>query len=236
MRIADSRERVVRHARIAEAPLSLGIRLRRLRLRFTEAELERRFQDQYFRDNIGYVRAAQVLAIGAWAFFGLFRAPARAPEWYIASHLVAMGVIALILGLSYVRWYSRWWQWPIVALVLVNTVLLGLHRMVTGHPADWGGVVGLLLILAFAYVLLRLHYLYASLAGVLAIVCFNLTRVAFQAPGDIELAEPDIYLLAFAVFGTAAAFALERFARLLFLRERELDRERERGSRRVLPT
>jgi hypothetical protein len=65
MRIADGREGVVRPARIAEAPLSLGIRLRRLRLRFTDAELERRFQDQYFRDNIGYVRAAEVLAIGA---------------------------------------------------------------------------------------------------------------------------------------------------------------------------
>jgi len=238
MRIAEGRERVMRPARIAEMPPSLGIRLRRLWLRFTDAELERRFQDQYFRDNIGYVRSAQVLAIGAWAFFGLFRAPALAPEWYLAIHIVAIGVIAVSLGLSYVRWSSRWWQWPIVALVLVCTVLLGLHRIVTGHPADWGGVVGLMLILAFAYALLRLQYPYASLAGVLAIVCFNLTRVAFQAPRDIELVEPDIYLLAFAVFGTAAAFALERFARLLFLRERELDRERERGDdllRNILP-
>jgi hypothetical protein len=50
--------------------------------------------------------------------------------------------------------------------------------MVTRHPADWGGVVGLMLILAFAYALLRLQYPYAALAGVLAIVCFNLTRVA----------------------------------------------------------
>jgi hypothetical protein len=31
--------------------------------------------------------------------------------------------------------------------------------------------------------------------------------------------------------GTAAAFALERFARLLFLRERDVDRERQRGTR-----
>lgn len=70
-----------------------------------------------------------------------------------------------------------------------------------------------MLILAFTYALLRLQYPYASLAGVLAIVCFNLPRVAFQALGDIEWVESDIDLLAFAVSGTAGAFALERFAR-----------------------
>jgi class 3 adenylate cyclase len=219
-------------------PLSLGLRPRLLRLGFPDVSLERSFHEQYFRDNIGYVRAAHVLAIGAWAFFGLFMSPERGHGWYLAIFIIAIVVTAVSLGLSFSRAYVRWWQRPIVALVVVSAVLSELHRMVTGHPANWGGVVGLILILAFAYTLLRLQYPYAALAGVLAIVCFNLTRVAFQAPGDIGLVEPDVDLLAFAVFGTASAFALERFARLLFLRERELDRERERGDallRNILP-
>ena len=222
-------------ARLAELAFPSGDVLRRLRLRFRDEDLERRFQEQYFRDNIGYVRAAQVLAIAVWAFFALVYGWR---EWYLAIHLVGVGATAVSLGLSYVRGYERWWQWPIVGLILASAVLSELHRMVTGHPADLGGVVGLMLILAFAYALFRLQYPYAALAGVLAIVSFNLTRVVVQTPGDIGLVEPDIDLLAFAVVGTAAAFALERFARLVFLREWELDRERERGDallRNILP-
>ncbi len=60
-------------------------------------------------------------------------------------------------------------------------------------------------------------------------MCYNTTRGLVRAPGDIGLLEPDVYLFAFATVGTAAAFTLEQFARLLFLRERDLDRERQRG-------
>jgi class 3 adenylate cyclase len=126
----------------------------------------------------------------------------------------------------------------VVALVVIYPALSELYRMLWGRAADWTGVVGLLLVLAFAYALLRLQYRYAALAGLLAIVCYNVTRILVQARGDIGLIHPDIYLVAFAVVGTAAAFALERFARLLFLRERDVDRERERGDallRNILP-
>jgi class 3 adenylate cyclase len=234
----------------ASGPLSEAVRVRRngvssavskLRLpslHFKDAGLERRFQEQYFRDNLGFVRSALVLAIGAWTFFSFFPTPPTGYQQYVLLHLVGIGVASLTLGLSFARGYARWWQWPLVALVVVSSGLSQLHRIVMGHPADWEGVVGLMLILAFAYALLRLQFPYAALAGVLAIVCFNVTRGLVQTPGDIGLLQPDIDLVAFAVVGTAAAFALERFARLLFLRERDLDHERERGDallRNILP-
>lgn len=213
--------------------------LRPLSLRFTDAGLERGFQEQYFRDNIGYVRTAHVIAIVGWALFGLFVPPPGSHESYLVITLVAgVGVTSVSLALTYTRRFGRSWQRSVVALVVVYPTLSELYRMLWGRAADWTGVVGLLLVLAFAYALLRLQYRYAALAGLLAVVCYNVTRILVQARGDIGLIQPDIYLTAFAVVGTAAAFALERFARLLFLRERDLDRERERGDallRNILP-
>jgi len=218
---------------------SVVARLRPLSLRFTDAGLERGFQEQYFRDNIAYVRTAHVIAIVGWAFFGIFVAPPGSHESYLVITLLAgVGVTSVSLGLTYRRRFARWWQPSVAALVVVYPALSELYRMLWGHPADWTGVVGLLLVLAFAYALLRLQYRYAALAGLLAIVCYNVTRILIQEPGDIGLIQPDIYFVAFAVVGTAAAFALERFARLLFLRERDVDRERERGDallRNILP-
>lgn len=205
-------------------------RLRQLSLRFGDPGLERRFQDQYFGDNLGYVRTAHVLAIVAWVFFAVFAGPAVGPGWRLVINLVGgVGLTSLSLRLTLTRRSRTWWQWQIVAVVVAGSALTELHRIVTGHPADWSGVVGLMLILAFAYALLRLQCRYAAVAGLLAILCYNLTRVLVQTPGDIGLVDPDTYLAAFAVLGTAAAFALERFARLLFQRERDVDRERARA-------
>jgi class 3 adenylate cyclase len=213
--------------------------LRPLSLLFTDAGLEGKFQNQYFRDNLGYVRTAHVLAIFAWAFFSVLGGPPVGPGWRLVINLGGgVGLTSLSLGLTFAQRYRTWWQWQVVAVVVVGSALTELHRLVTGHPADWSGVVALMLVLAFAYALLRLQHRYAALAGLLAIVSYNLTRIFVQAPGDIGLVDPDIYLATFAVIGTAAAFALERFARLLFLRERDVDRQRERGDallRNILP-
>jgi hypothetical protein len=72
--------------------------LRSLSLRFADAGLERGFQEQYFRDNIGYVRTAHVIAIVGWAFFGLFVPPPGSHESYLVITLVAgVGVTSVSL-------------------------------------------------------------------------------------------------------------------------------------------
>lgn len=207
-------------------------------LRFSDRGLELEFQAQYFRDNLTYIRAALVLGIIAWAFFSFVSEPPKGHVQYLVIHLAGIGVTASFLAVSFARGFARWWQVAIVALVLMSSLLTEMHRVMMHHAAGWGGVVSLMMVLAFAYALSRLQYRYSAVAGILALVCYNATRVLVRAPGDIGLIEPDVDLLVFVILGTAAAFALERFARLLFLRERDLDRERQRGDallRNVLP-
>lgn len=199
--------------------------------RFGDVDRERAFQQQYFRDNVRYVRIAHVLAIATWAFFLVFAVPAHASATHHVILTIGIVLTSASLALTFVDGYASWWQRPIVVLVVVGTAISEMHRMLTGHPARWEGVVSLLLILMFAYALLRLQTPYAAVAGVLAVVCYNLTRVLVQTPGDIGLVDPDLYLAAFVVIGTVTASMLEGSARALFLRERELDHERERGDR-----
>jgi len=115
-------------------------------LRFADAGLEGDFQAQYFRDNLGYVRAALVLGIAAWAFFAFSSPPPIGQEGYLAIHLVGIAVTSLSLLLTFVPGYARWWQIAIVVLVLVSAALAQSHRLVTRHPADWTGFVALMLV------------------------------------------------------------------------------------------
>jgi class 3 adenylate cyclase len=208
-------------------------------LRFVDQRLERGFGDRYLADNLTYVRAAHVVAAAVWAFFGFFPLlvnagdiSGREPLGHVVITVgIGMGVTLVSLGLTFAPAYRRWWQTSVVGLVVISSVVSVLHRVIGGHPADWRGVIGLLFVMAFAYALLRLQYRYAAVGGALIIVAYNVIRLAVQRPGDIELLDADVYLVAFAVVGTAAAFLLERSARLLFLRERDVDRERARGDR-----
>jgi hypothetical protein len=107
--------------RLDEKRLSSAVaKLRPLSLRFTDASLEHSFQEQYFRDNIGYVRTAHVIAIVGWAFFGLFVPPPGSHESYLVITLLAgVGVTSVSLGLTYTRRFAIWWQPSVVALVVV---------------------------------------------------------------------------------------------------------------------
>jgi adenylate cyclase len=85
-----------------------------------------------------------------------------------------------------------------------------------------------MLILAFCYIFSRVQITYSALAGAAMIVYYNVVTVLYTADRSIDVMFADFFLVSFAVVGMAGAYGLERFARLLFLRELELDRERGR--------
>ena len=94
-----------------------------------------------------------------------------------------------------------------------------------------------MLILIFAYILTRLQFRYSALVGVGLIVMHNVGAF-FTNESATDLVFGDYFLLITAFIGTLGAYVLERSARLLFLRERQLDRERGRSEgllRNILP-
>jgi hypothetical protein len=113
-----------------------------------------------------------------------------------------------------------------------------IHRaFVDDARPDWG-YAGNMLILIFAYILSRLQFRYSALAGVALIVMHNVGAILFTNDLAIDIIFGDYFLLVTAFIGTIGAYVLERSQRLLFLRDRELDRERGRSDgllRNILP-
>jgi class 3 adenylate cyclase len=205
--------------------------LRRLTLRFRDPALETRFQAAYFRDNLPYIRLAHVIGIAVWAAFGLLAANVL-EEGQSADVLLRFGVgvpIALLsLLLTFAPWYERVWQ-PLVSAVLLGSGFAwSIHRwFVTDARPDWG-YAGLMVVLAFVYILARIQFRYAALVGAALVIFHNLVAAFMIGDTRLELLFADYFLIVFASIGMAASYGLERFTRLLFLRELELDRERAR--------
>ena len=218
------------------------LRLQRLRLRFTDPELESAFQGDRFRHNIGNIRFAFVAGIALWVVWGFLLRP------YIKFSLSDLRVdaimrfgvfIPMLIGgfaLSFSRIFERIWEGVAVGIATATLLLWVFYvSNVESLPVEYG-YVGVILITAFTYTLLRLRFFLVVLITAIGIAAY--LAFAFSAPSVYAVTKTlaVLYLVSFGFLGVVAAYRMERFTRDLFLRERQLDRERARSDGLLLNT
>jgi class 3 adenylate cyclase len=209
-------------------------RLDRLRLLFGDPYLESAFRADRFRLSLGNIRFAFLAGIALWITWGLLLRPhmlALSDRRLDAVMRFGVFIPMLIVGfaLSYLRIFSRIWEW--VAVVIAGaTLLLWVFYVsrITTLPLEYG-YVGVILITAFTYTLLRLRFVWVVSITVIGIVTY--LAYAFTAPSVYPVTKTlaTLYLVSFGGLGAIAAYRMERFTRQLFLRGRQLDRERQRS-------
>ena len=211
-------------------------------LKFKDQWLERRFQDEYFDTNLQYIRIATFLGAVTWAAFGPLAPLIVEDEGIFRDAVIRYGLgvpTGLVsLALTYLPNYRRIWQPLVSAAILFSSVVWLMHRALVEAPRpDWG-YAGNMIILIFAYILSRLQFRYSVLIGVVLIVIYNVGSFFIIHETTTDVIFGDYFLLLTAFIGSVGAYVLERSTRLLFLRERELDRERGRSEgllRNILP-
>ena len=151
---------------------------------------------------------------------------------------IAVPSLVISLGVTYTRWFPPHWREWMSFILLFNAGLWSTHRVfVPAAPAEWA-YAGLMVILMFCYILSRLPFAYSSIVGVLMIAYYNVVSYGIVNDTVRELWLADSFLVSIAVIGMAAGYGLERNERLVFLRERQLDRARRRADellRNTLP-
>ncbi len=214
--------------------------LRRLRLRFRDdPSLEKAFRADQFRHNLGNIRFAFLAGIALWLLWGVLLNPrmlALSDQRFdtVMRFGVFIPMLAVGFALTFTRFFARAWEWIAVAIA-VATLLVWVYYVsrVLTLPAEYG-YVGVILITAFSYTLLRLRFVFVVLitvVGIAAYLPYALTA-AYILPLSLVLAT--LYLVSFGTLGLLAAYRAERFSRRLFLRERQLDQERARSDALLL--
>jgi len=203
-------------------------------LRFLDRQSGRSFSEAYFQDNLPYIRLAHVLGIVVWAAFGLLAQyllidGRGGTADIVMRYGIAIPLVAVSLGLTYARWFPRVWQPILAGVLLANGMLWSLHRAFIPDASPEWAFAGMVLILSFTYVLSRIQFVYAAVIGLVLIAFHNVVAIAFVHDSTRDLVFVDFFLVGFAAIGTAGAYVLERFMRLLYLREHQLDAERRRA-------
>jgi class 3 adenylate cyclase len=211
-------------------PLSLE----RLRLRFRDHALESAYRDDRFRHNVVNIRFAFLAGIALWVSWGLLLRPyilALSDRRLDAIIRFEVFIPMLIVGfgLTFTPFFRRIWQ-SLSFVIATATILLWVYYVshILTLPAEYG-YMGVILITAFTYTLLRLRFLLVVLITVIGMAAYLPYAFTARYIVDVSRVLAALYLVSFGVLGGLAAYRLERVSRQVFLRERQLDQERERS-------
>jgi class 3 adenylate cyclase len=211
--------------------------LRRFTCCFSDRKLESEFQDQSFANNLIQIRVALVLGILLWVVWGLLVRGDLGPDRSVDLEIrygVFIPIILISLALSFTSFYRRFWQPASAAAILATGFAwIGYISAIDTMPIDYG-YVGVILIMTFGYTLIRLRFLTVAAVSASLIVGYVAISLGTNELTRHEVKLPLFYLLSFWLLGMIAAYALERSSRLLFLRERQLERERTRSDSLLL--
>jgi class 3 adenylate cyclase len=213
---------------------SLRQRLAKLRLRFRDPALEAAFRADRFHLNLGNIRFAFLAGIALWVGWGLLLRPHMlALSDQRLDTLIRYGVFIPMLvvgfGLTFTSLFARIWEWVSVGIAVATIVIWVYYASnVLTLPAEYG-YIGVILITAFSYTLLRLRFVLVAMITVVGIGAY--LPYAFTARYIVEVSRvlATLYLVSFGILGGLAAYWMERFTRQLFVRERQLDQERLRS-------
>jgi adenylate cyclase len=193
----------------------------RLTLRFPDAQLERDFQTELARTNAPQLRVGLLTGIALWLATALvFPATLSIQPALVVTTCVVMAVLNLV-GLIATRWAVTLDAQQAIGLglnaisaiaVLVMAELLGVAETLAA-PA-------ILLIAMFAFVALRLRFVFAVVAAATYLVGY-----AVIAPGqpDTTAILQAFLVTAAIVVGLGATYQLERGARDVFAQRRIIE-------------
>jgi class 3 adenylate cyclase len=142
---------------------------------------------------------------------------------------VFIPLLAAGFAFSFSPIFRRVWEWVLVAITIVTIAVWVFYASnIFTLPAEYG-YVGVILITAFTYTLLRLRFSLVVLVTVVGIAAYMPYAFTALYVVDVSRVLAATYLVSFGALGGFAAYWMERSARQLFVRERQLDRERLRS-------
>jgi len=214
---------------------SLKRRFASLRLRFfRDPALEAAFRVDRFEHNLGNIRFAFLAGIALWIAWGLLLRPhilALSDQRLDALIRIGVFIPLLLFGfaLSFTPIFRRIWEWVSVAIAIITILVWVFYasRVLT-LPAEYG-YIGVILITAFTYTLLRLRFVLVVLITVVGIAAYLPYAYSARYIVDVSRVLATLYLVSFGALGCLAAYRTERFTRQLFVRGRQLEEERQRS-------
>jgi signal transduction histidine kinase/CheY-like chemotaxis protein len=194
-----------------------------LTLRFAEP-FEREFLEDYKATSLQFVRIELVLGCALNALFCVWDIlffPELQFRFWMLRFLVVCPYIALVVGLTYVPRFQRYWQFLAGSAMLVaNLQFLVMMAWAPADKAHFYFYPATMYILTYACTSLKLRFVNAGIVTGITLASYQVVALAFCDFPPGALANANFFLFGLASVGMLAAYMLELYARKDFVLRR----------------
>jgi PAS domain S-box-containing protein len=209
---------------------SEGFSLNLFTLSFSK-DLERTFQEDYFRKSLRHVRMNLLLAILVYSIFGILDAwiapEAKLQLWFIRFAIFLPYVIAIYL-FSYTRYFRRYMQLAISSVVLLAGLGIITMIIIAPYPGNYSYYAGLILVFLYGYTFFKLRFIWASMAGWLIVISYEISALFINEAPWVILVNNNFFFLTGNILGMIACYSIELYLRQNYIKTTLLEIEKKK--------
>ena len=186
---------------------------------------EDRFMVRYYYDSLWQFRVSFLLVTLLYALFGYLDTLMLPPEYLNFFHIIRFAVVVplllFVLLLSFTKSFKKIWQLLLFISFIVTG--LGISIMTVSIPGNYTYFAGLMLIFIAGYFFIKLRFFYATLAGWLTLIGYNIGAVFFSESTSEIITNNNFFYISANLIGMFAAYYIEYYARRDFFLNQQLD-------------
>jgi len=190
---------------------------------------EATFKEHYFHNSLRQVRVAIVVGIFFYSVFGIldvFLVPeAKQRLWLIRYGVILPCGFALLL-FSFSRHFKKFMQPSMASLILVSGLGIIAMIVIAPYPASYSYYAGLLLIFIYGYTFVKLRFWWASIAGWLIVIAYEIAAVWLSSTPITTLVNNNFFFLSGNILGMIACYSIEYYLRRDFMQACLLEAEK----------
>lgn len=205
-----------------------------LTLRFSgdHAGRESAFLADYFQKSINQLRFSVVLGIVLYGFFGvldyLLIPDVKEQIWFIRYALVCP-YLALYLLATWLPGFNKYMQPSIVLTVLLVGFSVLAMTVIAYPPGSYYYYAGLILVLMWCYTFTATRFLYATLAGWLLVVAYQIAALWLIDTPLPVLFSNNFFFISANIIGMMACYLIEFYKRRDFWQRSLIEEERSKS-------
>lgn len=200
-------------------------------LRFSKSD-EKVFFEKTFTRQLKMVRFAFLFAMLLFVAFGVldyFLFPKEVKSLFTVRYIILMPIAFIASVITFTRFFKGVKDALTFSIVVFSGALvIAMNVLVSKYGAFNVHYAGLLLTFVFCYTFSKLQFIWASVAGAILLLIYNITFIWIHPIPVIDIFSANFILIALNVLGMIACYWIEYYTRMAYLTDEALRNEKEK--------
>jgi len=194
------------------------------------AGYEKEYLDDYYLKSLVPFRFSLILAMifyGAFAFLDATSVPQLKSVFWFIRFGVVLPLLITVFALTFSKFFKKYMQFVISFIMFLTGFGIIIMIILAARVSNYNYYAGLILIFIFGYTFIRARFIYASMAGWLIVIAYEISAIWISETPIEILINNNYFFISANVIGMFISYFLELSSRNDFYMRKLLQQEQE---------